>query len=156
MSIDSPLGPVRVIEIDGAIADIKFAMSPRQDNTPLLSRAAEQLADYFAGERQSFDLPLAPPHSTFQARVRDAMLAIPYGETRSYGELAAKTGSAARAVGQGCGSNPIPIVVPCHRVLAAGGKIGGFSARGGVTTKRWLLAHEAPAAPQGDLFSQSR
>lgn len=156
VTIESPLGPVTIVERDGAIADISFAPSNHRDETPLLRRAAAQLAEYFAGTRTAFDLPLAPAHSAFQARMRAAMIAIPYGETKSYGELAAALESAARAVGQACGSNPIPIVVPCHRVLAAGGRIGGFSAGEGAATKRWLLALEAPAAPQHDLFSAAR
>jgi methylated-DNA-[protein]-cysteine S-methyltransferase len=144
LTIDSPIGPVTIRERDGAIAAIDLgAAAARQAPTPLLRRAAAQLAEYFAGTRTDFDLPLAPPHSDFQERIRAAMLAIPYGETRSYGALAAALGSVPRAVGQACGDNPIPIVVPCHRVLAAGGRIGGYSAGEGRATKRWLLGHEA-------------
>ena len=158
ITIESPLGPITVTERDGAIADITIgALGAAPDNcaSPLLNTARQQLTAYFAGERTAFDLPLAPPHSSFQGRIRAAMLAIPYGETRSYGTLAATLGSAARAVGQACGGNPIPIVVPCHRVLAAGGALGGFSAGDGVATKRWLLAHEASAV-QPDLFANAR
>jgi methylated-DNA-[protein]-cysteine S-methyltransferase len=144
LTIDSPIGPIAIRERDGAIAAIDLGRGAGpQDSTPLLRRAAIQLAEYFAGTRTDFDLPLAPPHSDFQGRLRAAMLAIPYGETRSYGALAAELGSVPRAVGQACGDNPIPIVVPCHRVLAAGGRIGGYSAGGGRNTKRWLLGHEA-------------
>lgn len=144
LTIDSPIGPVTIRERDGAIAAIDLrAAASLQEPTPLLRQAATQLAEYFAGTRTDFDLPLAPPHSDFQGRIRAAMLAIPYGETRSYGALAEAIGSVPRAVGQACGDNPIPIVVPCHRVLAAGGRIGGYSAGGGRTTKRWLLGHEA-------------
>lgn len=156
--VDSPLGPVTITERDGALATVTIAATALKETpTPLLDRVRDQLTDYFAGRRTEFDLPLAPPVSPFQARLRAAMSAIPYGETRSYGDLAERIGSVARAVGQGCGDNPIPIVVPCHRVLAAGGGIGGFSATGGVTTKRWLLAHEARHHPRADdLFAHAR
>jgi methylated-DNA-[protein]-cysteine S-methyltransferase len=143
LTIDGPLGPITVRERDGGIATIKIGAGGVQRPTPLLRAAAAQIAEYFAGTRTDFDLPLAPPSSPLQARMRDAMTAIPYGETRSYGELAVLLGSNPRAIGQACGSNPIPIVVPCHRVLAAGGRIGGFSAGDGVATKRWLLGHES-------------
>jgi methylated-DNA-[protein]-cysteine S-methyltransferase len=143
LTIESPLGPITVRERDGAISAIDFKAFQPQSPTPLLQKAAAQLAEYFAGDRTTFDLPLAPPHSPFQGRLRDAMLAIPYGETRSYGALAIEIGSVPRAVGQACGDNPIPIVVPCHRILAAGGRIGGYSAGNGRETKRWLLGHEA-------------
>lgn len=143
VTIDSPLGPITIRERDGALSAIDFKAFGQQTPTLLLRKAAAQLAEYFAGDRTTFDLPLAPPHSAFQGRLRAAMLAIPYGETRSYGALATELGSVPRAVGQACGDNPIPIIVPCHRVLAAGGRIGGYSAGKGRETKRWLLGHEA-------------
>jgi methylated-DNA-[protein]-cysteine S-methyltransferase len=143
LTFQSPLGPITIRERDGAISAIDFNSFGNQHPTPLLRRAAAQLAEYFAGDRTVFDLLLAPPHSCFQARMREAMLTIPYGETRSYGALAEQLGSMPRAVGRACGDNPIPIVVPCHRVLAAGGRIGGYSAGNGRQTKRWLLGHEA-------------
>jgi methylated-DNA-[protein]-cysteine S-methyltransferase len=143
LTVETPLGPVTIRERDGAIAAIDFKAVKQQNPTPFLRAAAAQISEYFAGSRTAFDLPLAPPHSPFQGRLRAAMLAIPYGETRSYGELAAQLGNVPRAVGQACGDNPIPIIVPCHRVLAAGGRIGGYSAGDGRQTKRWLLGHEA-------------
>lgn len=144
LTFESPLGPVTVRERGDAIAAIDFrrGQGPQRE-TPLLRAAAAQLAEYFAGVRISFDLPLVPPASPFHARMREAMMAIPYGETRSYGELAVRLGSNPRVIGQACGDNPIPIIVPCHRVLAAGGRIGGFSAAGGIATKRWLLGLES-------------
>lgn len=153
LTVDTPLGPVTATEVNNAVADITFGPAADQTESPLLHRACQQVTEYFDGLRTDFDLPLAPPRSDFQGRIRAAMIAIPYGETRSYGDLAATLNSAARAVGQACGSNPIPIIVPCHRVLAAGGGLGGYSAGDGVVTKRWLLEHEAPAAMQQDLFS---
>ena len=101
-----------------------------------------QLAEYAAGERQAFDVQVDFPDS-FTGRVMAAMAAIPYGETRTYGELAEAIGTSPRAVGGGCGRNPVGIVVPCHRVLRSDGGLGGFSAAGGVELKRRLLDHEA-------------
>lgn len=102
----------------------------------------EQVRAYAAGERRTFDIDVAFPDS-FTGRVMAAMAAIPYGETRTYGELAGALGTAPRAVGGGCGRNPVPVVVPCHRVLRSDGGLGGFSAAGGVELKRRLLDHEA-------------
>jgi methylated-DNA-[protein]-cysteine S-methyltransferase len=111
--------------------------------TLLLERVAEQLAQYFAGERREFDLPLAPRGSGFQERVWRALLAIPFNETRSYGELARAIGrpSASRAVGSANSRNPISIIVPCHRVIASNGELTGYA--GGMAAKRWLLDHES-------------
>lgn len=147
--IDSPFGPLTLIERDGVLAALEFGgdADGAPPATPLLLRAAEQLADYAAGRRTRFDLPLAPAPSAFQRRVRAAMLAIPFGETRSYGALAETAGGTPRAIGQACGRNPIPIIVPCHRVVAAGGRLGGFSGGDGLPTKRRLLAHEAAPDP---------
>jgi methylated-DNA-[protein]-cysteine S-methyltransferase len=110
--------------------------------TKLLERAAEQLAEYFAGERRVFELPIAPRGSGFQERVWRALVAIPFGETCSYGELARAIGrpSASRAVGTANSKNPISIIVPCHRVIGANGELTGYA--GGLPAKRWLLAHE--------------
>jgi len=108
--------------------------------------AATQLREYFAGTRRDFDLPLAPAGTDFQRRVWTSLSAIPFGETRTYGDVAAAVGcKAARAIGQANRRNPIPIVIPCHRVLASAG-IGGYSGEDGdgkeLDTKRWLLRHE--------------
>jgi methylated-DNA-[protein]-cysteine S-methyltransferase len=121
--------------------------------TPLLAAAAAQLDAYFYCGLKNFDLPLAPQGSAFEHAIWELMNAIPFGETRSYGELARAATQAAKAqgldaatvaqaVGQACGRNPIAIIQPCHRVLAAGGKVGGFSAPGGAETKLALLRHE--------------
>ena len=156
--LTSPIGPLLLVEENGALAELRIGEAPNgpvdcgDDGSPLLAEAARQLAAYFAGSLRDFDLPLAPAASPFQARMRAAMLAIPFGETRTYGELARDLGDNTdpRAIGQGCGANPLPILVPCHRVVAAGGKLGGYSGGSGRTTKRWLLGHEAP-----DLFRTS-
>lgn len=141
--IDTPVGPLLIVEATGRIAEIRFAdgTEPDCDDTPLLRQAAGQIAAYFAGAQQRFDLPLAPAPTPFQARVRQAMLDIPYGQTRSYGELAHSAGGAPRAVGRACGANPLPLLVPCHRVVAADG-LGGYSGGRGLATKRLLLALE--------------
>lgn len=141
---DSPVGPLHVCADGHCIVYLKFGDGPASTGeTPSLARALAQLVAYFNGGATGFDLPLVAPQTPFQAKVRAAMLAIPFGETRSYGDIAQAIGGAPRAVGQACGRNPLPIIVPCHRVLAAGGSIGGFSGGDGRPTKRKLLAHEA-------------
>ncbi|NJC89210.1 MAG: methylated-DNA--[protein]-cysteine S-methyltransferase [Desulfuromonas sp.] len=112
---------------------------------PVIKQAAAELEEYFAGLRKTFDVPLdLPGWPPFSATVLQALRAVPYGETVSYGELAVRAGSprAARAVGQVMAANPLPIIIPCHRVVAAGGGEGGYSGGGGVQTKRWLLEME--------------
>ena len=115
----------------------------------MLARARQQLSEYLARTRTSFDLPLAPSGTAFQRRVWDALRAIPYGTTTSYGELARRLGdaSATRAVGAANGKNPIPIIVPCHRVVGSRGELTGFG--GGLDRKRWLLEHEGVALALG-------
>ena len=115
--------------------------------SPVLLAARCWLDAYFAGERPGVaDVPLAPRGTAFQRRVWDALLAIPYGETRTYGELAVALGSSARAVGSAVGKNPISVIVPCHRVLGAGGSLTGYA--GGLERKRALLALERAHAPE--------
>lgn len=149
ISVPSPVGTLRVSEENGAIVSVSWSDRPGAGvETPVLAEARRQLAAYFADGRQGFDLPLAPRGTAFQQGVWRLMCAIPAGRTMSYGEMARALGAVARAVGQACGENPIPIIIPCHRVLAAGGGDGGYSGRGGVATKRWLLVHEgAPVQP---------
>ncbi len=152
----TPLGEVTVSEEDGAIVALDWGRGRDQTRSALLLRAVAQIQDYFDDPRAGFDLPFAPHGTAFQKRVWDALRDIPAGETRSYGELARSLGSAARAIGQANGANPIPILIPCHRVLAAGGALGGYSGGDGPSTKLWLLNHErrlhpAPAATQSEL-----
>jgi methylated-DNA-[protein]-cysteine S-methyltransferase len=113
-----------------------------QHNDAAFEDVVEQLTEYFEGRRRQFDLPLAPEGTPFQQRVWNALLDIPYGETISYGQLASRIGqkSASRAVGLANGSNPLPIVIPCHRVIGANGKLTGYG--GGLAIKERLLAHE--------------
>jgi len=141
LSIVSPVGNLVLEEAGGAIASISWDNDPAGNGSPLLAEAAQQLDAYFAGKLRDFDLPLRPAGSDFEQRVWAAMRDIPYGETRSYGDLAAATHSAARAVGRACGRNPIPIVIPCHRVLGKGW-MGGYSGAGGLKTKQALLELE--------------
>jgi len=142
LSVPSPVGSLTIDEKDGAIVAISWGNGvPAGNGSPLLAEAARQLDAYFAGKLSRFDLPLMPAGSPFEKRVWSAMRQIPYGETRCYGDLAADISSAPRAVGGACGHNPIPIVIPCHRVLAKGG-IGGYSGAGGLDTKRALLRLE--------------
>lgn len=135
----SPFGPFSVVEEGGLITRIDWT-SRRSDPTPMLREACRQLGEYFDGTRRVFELPL-DFGSGFQDKMRRAMAAIPYGETRTYGDLARDLGRPAQAIGQACGANPIPILIPCHRVLGAN-TLGGFSAPGGVETKIALLKLE--------------
>jgi len=140
---DSPVGPLTVVEVDGAITTLHFGAHPGATTTPLLAAACDQLYGYFYCGLAAFELPLRPAGSAFQQAVWQAMQAIPKGRVRTYGELAAAIGSprAAQAVGSACGKNPIPILIPCHRVVA-GSHLGGYSGAGGVETKAALLSLE--------------
>lgn len=142
-SLDSPLGPITLVETAGRITALDWRAGAT-DVSPLLAEAVAQLRAYFDRKLTSFDLPLDYGYG-FQEQVRRAMSAIPYGETRRYGDLARATGAPAQAIGQACGANPIPILIPCHRVLAANG-LGGFSAKGGVESKVFLLRLEGAAS----------
>jgi O-6-methylguanine DNA methyltransferase len=122
------------------LASVRRRIGPTADgDVPLLDAAEGQLREYFVGERTTFDLPLDLPGSAFQERVWDELARIPYGETISYRELAGRVGVPAgtRAVGRANGSNRLAVIVPCHRVVASGGGLGGYGA--GLAAKRWLL-----------------
>jgi methylated-DNA-[protein]-cysteine S-methyltransferase len=119
LTIESPVGALTITEGDGAITRLAWGRATENTETPLLRRAARQLEAYFAGRLRDFDLPLAPEGTAHQRRVWRAMVEIPFGQTESYGSIAGRLGSAAQAVGQACGANPIPVIVPCHRVVAA-------------------------------------
>lgn len=117
----------------------------RDARNPLIARIAAELDAYYADPQHRFTLPMAPRGSDFRQRVWQALLAVPAGQTRSYGDIARELGSAPRAVGQAVGDNPIPILIPCHRVIATDGSLGGFMhSRIGYSQdiKRWLLRHE--------------
>jgi methylated-DNA-[protein]-cysteine S-methyltransferase len=146
LSLHSPVGDITLSEEEGKIISLDWGWSPLQAKTPLLEKAAVQLNDYFDGTLTRFDLPLAPPGTPFQRKVWQSLSLIPYGATRSYGEIADELGSHARAVGNACGLNPIPIIIPCHRVLGGGGKLCGYSGDGGILTKKQLLNLEGAGA----------
>lgn len=178
--VDSPVGPLLLTAEGGALTRVLFPRTrgvevradaawraddgTHGDDSAVLAAAREQLGDYFAGRRRSFDLPLAPAGTPFQRRVWEALRGLAFGETVSYAELARRAGApgAARAIGAANGRNPIPVVVPCHRVIGADGTLTGFG--GGVECKEWLLAHEgawpaaratvAAAAPAPTLWDQ--
>lgn len=140
-TILTPIGDITITEVDDAIVSLDWGTGRDQSNSPLLSEAANQIHAYFDGARPMFDLPLNPPVTAFVGRVLSAMQTISYGETKTYGAIAQAIGSSARAVGGACGRNPIPILIPCHRVLASQG-LGGYSGGDGLDTKRALLRLE--------------
>lgn len=148
ITVDTPLGILTVVEIDGCITAVSSGTAGQGDATALLRSAREQLSAYFQGSLTTFDLPVAPDGSAFQRAVWDLMLRIPYGQTRTYGALATELSSTARSVGQVCGTNPIPIIIPCHRVVGAAGKMVGYSGFRGVATKEFLLCLEGAIAPR--------
>lgn len=143
-TVNTQFGSLVLVEDQGEIAALRWGRAAKESASPLLEDASGQLSDYAKGERQRFDLPLRVNGSSFQKAVCDAIYAIPFGETRTYGEIAKMLGAPAQAVGQACGGNPIPIIIPCHRVMGAKG-LTGFSGAGGVETKVALLRHEGAA-----------
>lgn len=142
LTIQSPLGPLTLTAEAGALTALDWGTREADGRDPVLDAAAAQLAEYFAERRRDFDLPLRPAGTPFHRRVWNALTEIPGGTVVTYGALARRLGSVARAVGGACGANPLPIVIPCHRVVAAGGA-GGYSGKGGLATKAWLLDFEA-------------
>jgi len=142
LTCPSPLGPLTLFEEDGAIVSLDWGAVDGGGETSLLEEAARQLEGYFDGDLTTFDLPLAPMGTAFQRKLWKALQTIPYGETLTYGQLASRIDSGPRAIGGACGRNPIPVIIPCHRVLAAGGKMGGYSGLDGLDTKSFLLRLE--------------
>lgn len=140
--VATPLGPVTLHADGDRLTALEWRDDPGESSA-LLEAAATQLEAYFAGRLTRFDLPFDWGQG-LHAKVRRAMAEIPFGETMTYGEIARAVEAPAQAVGQACGANPLPILIPCHRVLGANG-LGGFSAKGGVETKVWLLRHEGAA-----------
>ena len=142
---DTPVGPMVLEEEGGGLTALYLPnspMSPVGEETPLLARGKEELLAYLAGERRDFDLPLAPQGTPFQRKVWSALADIPYGQTITYGELARRVGcpKGSRAVGQANHRNPLPILLPCHRVVGANGTLTGYG--GGLELKEWLLRLE--------------
>lgn len=153
-TIESPVGRLHLLATDRALITLVWRMHAHPhagfadaENAPeqaILSRAARQLGEYFMGERRSFELPLEFRGTDFQRRVWNELLGIPYGQTRTYRQIAERIGNpkAVRAVGAANGANPISIIAPCHRVIGSSGSLTGFG--GGLDAKAWLLAREAP------------
>lgn len=144
-SVKTRFGDLTLCEEAGAIISLTWGWSAQQDASDLLDDAVAQVAAYDAGEREIFDLPLRVKGSDFQRDVCAAMSAIRFGDTLTYGDIAKALNVPAQAVGQACGGNPIPIIIPCHRVMGAKG-LTGFSGVGGVETKVALLRHEGAAS----------
>ena len=150
---ESPVGVIALGEENGALVRLYLPNAPTPRlmprKTPLLERAEEQLMEYFQGKRQEFDLPLAPAGTEFQRRVWKALEAIPYGQMRSYGEIARAVGSPKgfRAVGMANNRNPLPILIPCHRVVGSGGALTGYA--GGLELKKTLLELEEKTGSKG-------
>jgi methylated-DNA-[protein]-cysteine S-methyltransferase len=167
-TIPSPLGDLVLTASETGLTGVYFPTSrhlphpltaspfgrggtnPRTGGEDVLHRVEAQLKEYFAGSRTTFDLPLEPTGTDFQLSVWELLRRIPYGATTSYGELARRLGDPhkTRAVGAANGANPIPIIVPCHRVVGSKGELTGFG--GGLDRKRWLLEHEGALMPLGD------
>lgn len=149
MLLETPIGFLSIEASARGVYHIAFGESAaaandlRPSSPQMLERVAIQIGEYFEGRRQTFDIPLDLPEGTFRARAWRAVAAIPYGEVRSYSDIAAAAGNplAYRAAGSACRTNPLPIVVPCHRVIGTDRGLHGFG--GGLETKQWLLAHEA-------------
>lgn len=155
-SVDTPVGRIAITVSQTHVVrvgwiDAEGPPRPLPPDAPLLAEAGAQVQAYFERRLTRFDLPLDPAGTGFQRQVWQAMQEIPYGTWRAYGELSEHLGSVARAVGRACGQNPIPIIIPCHRVLASGGRLGGYSGAGGRTTKLALLAHEGAMLPLAPL-----
>ncbi|MDE2166150.1 MAG: methylated-DNA--[protein]-cysteine S-methyltransferase [Alphaproteobacteria bacterium] len=142
LPLDGPFGFMTVVARDGAVVALEWGGRTSGKPDALLVEAKRQLEQYFAKKRTSFDLRLAPEGSADEKRLWARMTKIPYGRTATYGELARELGQGAREVGQACGRNPIPIIIPCHRVVGADGALTGYSAPGGIEVKRRLLQFE--------------
>jgi methylated-DNA-[protein]-cysteine S-methyltransferase len=145
-SFSSPLGDLTLFEENDHLIALESGRVDGSEATALLLSARQQLDDYFDGQLTAFSLPLAPHGTAFQKKVWAAMSRIPFGKTATYRSIALEIGSAPRAVGGACGRNPLPILIPCHRVLAANGSLGGYSGFNGPDSKQFLLSLEARAS----------
>jgi methylated-DNA-[protein]-cysteine S-methyltransferase len=142
--IATPIGTIRIEGDDEQLTRVLLGAGgdETRGSAKAVRAAADQLAAYFSGDLNAFDVDLAKLKSPRGAALRDGLIAVRFGETVSYGELARRLDSGPRAIGQLCARNPFPIIVPCHRVLGAGGALGSYSAGDGPVTKQWLLDHE--------------
>jgi len=146
LSVSTPLGYISVFEEEDHLVAVEFGRAPDDVPSPLLAEARKQIDSYFDGAMVSFDLPMKPEGTPFQKRIWQRMRAIPCGSTIPYGDIAKELATASRAVGNACGRNPLPIVIPCHRVVGASGALGGYSGGEGVETKIALLRLEGALA----------
>ncbi|MEG3029348.1 MAG: methylated-DNA--[protein]-cysteine S-methyltransferase [Oscillospiraceae bacterium] len=145
--LHTPIGFLKLVQQEEFLTQVEYVGRQEREilpTTPLLKEAVRQLKGYFDGELKTFDLPLKPQVTPYRQAVLKELLKVEFGTTTTYKELAAKAGSpkAARAVGSAMRTNPIVVIIPCHRVLPQSGKLGNYSA-GGAANKEWLLAHEA-------------
>ena len=138
-SFHSPIGELTLSEEEGKIVSLDWGWSPISQETAFLIRAKQLLDDYFDGLNPVFNIPLNPHGTDFQQAVWQEMISISYGKTKTYGEIAKKIHSHPRAVGTACGLNPIPIIIPCHRIMGQNGKLTGYSGGDGVETKEFLI-----------------
>jgi len=146
LSFHTPIGALTLSEEDGAIVALDWGFGRDQLRTPLLERGRDQLQAYFDGTLTRFELPLSPMGSPYRRRIWQALCNIPYGQTATYAAIAAQAGGSARSVGGANGANPIPILIPCHRVVGSSGA-GGYSGGDGIETKMWLLTLEQGSTP---------
>lgn len=154
-SMESPLGRIVLVSNESCLKSLTFSEEQLEESETLpeiLQKTTQQLTEYFAGSRTHFELEIEPDGSVFQKLVWTELLKVPYGTTKSYREIALKTGSVlnTRAVGTANGKNPIAIVVPCHRIIGSDGKMVGYA--GGLQRKKWLLLHEAKHTKRQELF----
>lgn len=153
-SMESPVGRIVLASNDTHLKSLTFSDEPDASASlpDILQRAVIQLYEYFAGTRSHFELELDPEGTVFQKKVWKELMLVPFGMTKSYRDIAIKTGSPlnTRAVGTANGKNPIPIIIPCHRIIGSDGKLAGYS--GGLSRKKWLLLHEAEYTKREMLF----
>lgn len=141
-SLMTPVGNLTLFEADNALCVVEWGTAPQGTETPLLKEAKAQLSAYFKGQLTEFDLPLSPMGTDHQKRVWAIMQTIPYGQSLTYGQVATLIGSIPRAVGGACARNPLPILIPCHRVMGQSGKLTGYSGGEGLDTKQRLITLE--------------
>jgi methylated-DNA-[protein]-cysteine S-methyltransferase len=146
LTVNSPLGPLTLIEADGAIIELDWRRAVKEEPSKFLKTGKDELEGYFSAELKTFSLPVNPKGTAFQKQVWEQMVKIPYGQVLTYGNVAKTLSSSPRAVGTACGRNPIPIIIPCHRFMGANGKLTGYTGAGGTKTKSFLLDLESHQA----------
>ncbi len=154
VSLLTPVGDLTLFDDGAALVALEWGRAPAAASSPLLDEARRQVQAYFDRRLRVFDLPLAPAGTPFQKRVWAALGGIPHGRTETYGRLARRLGTGPRAVGGACARNPLPILIPCHRVTAQDGDLTGYSGGDGTDTKRRLLRLEGVTAAGDSLFEE--